>query len=666
VLTPHLTAPLPEDGRRVDDEHVLSSGAYNLGFVAVGPHAHAFLGWWWGKTRRRALVDHRRMMFTDQRWIDLVPGLFDHALLKEPGWNAAYWNLHAREITFAEGRWLAGGQPLVFFHYSGYDPNRPHLLSYHQADRPRILLSERPDLARLCREYADKLRAAGLEAVSATPYGWARLDCGVAFDRRMRRIYRDALLASEQGLGPMPPSPFEGDGGAFLEWLREPVAPPLRPRVPRYLDAVWRDRADLQAAFPDLAGVDAHRFLVWVNGDGAVQERIAQPLLPDADAEALAATARPAFASPPELLQGLNVAGYLDAELGLGEAARLVTAAVEAAGIPHSTLAYHDTSSRRGHPLVLRGGARAPFDVNLVCVGPDRTPGFAREARPTFFAGRRTAALWFWELEELPAPMQRGFDVVDEVWAVSDFVARTLRAAGRRPVHSVLLPVPPPRCAPGLTRPALGLPEDFLFLFAFDFFRVLERKNPLGLVEAFCRAFEPGAGPRLLLKSVNGDARLDELERLRAAIAGRPDILLWDGYLGAHDKNALLALCDAYVSLHRSEGFGLTLAEAMALGKPVVATGYSGNLDFMTAENSYLVDWRPGRVPPGCDPYPPGYRWAEPDLEHAAACLRRVAEHPTEAALKAQRGRQEILSTRTPERAGAAIRERLKAAREDR
>ena len=146
-----------------------------------------------------------------------------------------------------------------------------------------------------------------------------------------------------------------------------------------------------------------------------------------------------------------------------------------------------------------------------------------------------------------------------------------------------------------------------------------------------------------MLKSINGDARLSELERLRRAAAHRSDIVIRDGYVSADEKNALLAACDCYVSLHRAEGLGLTLAEAMALGKPVIATGYSGNRHFMTDENSFLVDYRLTNASGDCGPYPPGARWAEPDLNHAAQLMRTVYQHPSEAARRAERGRTDLL-----------------------
>ncbi len=281
VLTPHMLAPLPKDGRHVTDFHILAAGVYNLGFIAVGARAEPFITWWWEKTQREAYADPTRMMFTDQRWVDFAPSLFEHFILKDPSYNVAYWNLHERNLTWDGSRYLVNGQPLTFFHFSGFDGSRPHLLSKHQGDRPRILLSQHPVVAQICAEYLVSLEHAGVESVSVLPYGWRTLPSGVLFDRRMRLLYREALEAFEAGRRPEPPNPFDPGGEErFMAWLRQPVAPRLRPRISRYLYAIYEARPDLQHAFPNLAGKDADLFLDWVLEDGVVQHDIPVHLLP--------------------------------------------------------------------------------------------------------------------------------------------------------------------------------------------------------------------------------------------------------------------------------------------------------------------------------------------------------------------------------------------------
>ena len=203
--------------------------------------------------------------------------------------------------------------------------------------------------------------------------------------------------------------------------------------------------------------------------------------------------------------------------------------------------------------------------------------------------GRYTIASWAWETDLIPERWDVAFELVDELWVYSTYIAENLARAADVPIVVMPLPVEAPDPA-GATVP-FDVPEGFVFLFVFDFFSTLERKNPLGVVEAFTRAFAPGEGPTLVLKTINADYRVQERERLRHAIGERTDILLVDRVLEPDELAALFARADCYVSLHRSEGFGLTLAESMALGKPVIATGFSGNTDFMTP-----VELLPGRL----------------------------------------------------------------------
>ena len=229
------------------------------------------------------------------------------------------------------------------------------------------------------------------------------------------------------------------------------------------------------------------------------------------------------------------------------------------------------------------------------------------------------------------------------------------------PVVVVPLPVIAPD--PGAAAVPFELPDGFVFLFAFDFFSTLQRKNPLGLVEAFKRAFEPGEGPTLLLKTINAGFRPEARERLRYAIGDRDDIRIVDAMVEPAEMAALFRRADCYVSLHRAEGFGLTLAESMALGKPVIATGFSGNTDFMTPANAYLVDWRLTEVGPAAEHYPEEGTWAEPSLEHAAQLMREVYGDQAAAAERGARAAADVAAQLSPEAVGAIARG---AARADR
>ncbi|MFH1329843.1 MAG: glycosyltransferase, partial [Actinomycetota bacterium] len=627
VLTPHTVHPVPRDASTPAELFILRSGAHNLGFISVNREARLFLEWWWRRLERQCLVAPEKGIFVDQRWMDFAPSLFDCHLVKDVTVNVAYWNLGPREVTSSEDGYEVNGEPLTFFHFSGYDPRRPWLLSKHAGLSPRALLSEKPALRRLCDEYAGELFAAGYDEVSRYALDQGALPDGVVLDERARRVYREAVTpvdptARQEGV----PNPLTNPTG-LVAWLREPGDPGHPAWLSRYLWRLYRDRRDLKQAFPQVPGADEDRFLAWVRHHGRPGAGIPEVLLPPEGAETA-----PGFAPSP-VAEGVNVAGYLRGELGIGEAARQVAGAVEALGVPLATVTSAPMRSRQEHPFAERQpvpGVVNPYDVNIVCINALRTGRWAKETGPDFFSNRYTVGYWAWELEEFPNTWAAAFDVVDEIWMNSEFAATGVRRHTAKPVEVFPVPVRAPAPA-AVDRRALGLPDGFLFLFAFDYGSVFERKNPVGLVRAFKQAFRPGEGPVLVVKSINEGSYLTKREWLHYEAEGRPDIVLMEGYVSAGDKDALMAACDCYVSLHRSEGFGITMAEAMALGKPTIATGYSGNLEFMNPQNSYLVGWHEGRVPADCRPYREGAKWAEPDLEEAAALLRRVYESPEEA-----------------------------------
>ena len=356
---------------------------------------------------------------------------------------------------------------------------------------------------------------------------------------------------------------------------------------------------------------------------------------------------------------GVNLAGYLDATLGVGEAARHVQGALRAAGVAVAPLGL----SSRGVP---RDGRVATGDavhsVTVVCANPDGMTGARDELGPAAFEGRHVIGMWWWEVAALPQRWLRAFDLVDEVWVGSRFVADLLGAVSPVPVVHVPLAVPEPPVADGAGREELGLPDGFLFGFVFDYASVAARKNPLGLIDAFSRAFPTngnGDGPSLVLKTLGGERHPREHAEVVAAAAAHPRITVIDRHLPSAEKNALIRALDCYVSLHRSEGFGLTIAEAMLLGTPVIATDYGGTRDLLTAFNCLLVDHRPVAIGPGNEPYPAHGEWAQPDLDHAALLMRAVRADPAGARTRAARARADVLSRHAPAVAGRAMADRL-------
>jgi hypothetical protein len=365
-----------------------------------------------------------------------------------------------------------------------------------------------------------------------------------------------------------------------------------------------------------------------------------------------ALTARP-------LAVGANLLGYFDSTVGVGEAARQIAEALDAADVAVSRIMVPHANA----PLESRGaGATAPrvlHPATIACVNPEGMVG-AQSAAPNAFVDRRVIGLWWWEVMAFPGRWLYAFDTVDEVWVGSRFVADALAMVSPVPVVALPMPVAEPRPAQ-LSREALGLPDGFLFGFAFDYGSVVERKNPLGLISAFRRAFPPDqrSTERLVLKVLNAERHANAHHVVMKAAAEDSRIHVLDRRLPKAESDALIRELDCYVSLHRSEGFGLTLAEAMLLGTPVIATGYAGPTDFVTPFTGSLVDYRLIAIGAGHDPYPLDGEWADPDIEHAAALMRDVRSNPSRAEERAQRARAEVRRRHAPAVAGRIMADRL-------
>lgn len=352
-----------------------------------------------------------------------------------------------------------------------------------------------------------------------------------------------------------------------------------------------------------------------------------------------------AVAEPPAS-GGVNVIGYLQRQLGIGDVARRLVSILRHHDVPTSAIAFGASTSPT-FPSDFAISQRLAYDTTIAVVAADQLDMLRRTHPEAFAASQRMIGYCFWELETITQQMQVGLELIDEVWTGSRFIHDAFASLGSIRVHHVPIPVAEPQTSgrDRSTFPALAdVGDEPVFGVVFDHFSVMERKNPLGAIQAFVRAFAPGEGPRLVIKTLNGDLCSEQHEALLAAIGDRDDIVVWDEHLAHDDHMALISSFDALVSLHRSEGLGLHLAEAMWLGVPVVATRYSGNLDFMDDECALLVDHEMIPVRDGRGIYPSGAVWADPDIEVAAAALRRLADSESTRRQVGAAGRERMIA----------------------
>jgi glycosyltransferase involved in cell wall biosynthesis len=374
---------------------------------------------------------------------------------------------------------------------------------------------------------------------------------------------------------------------------------------------------------------------------------------------------------------GVDVIGDFAATTGLIEAGRRLVLAAASTGIDVEItdveLPLPKSPVRQVRQLdeIPRGRRH---DIELWCVNVNELRHIDESMlRPPGGRRRHVIAVWFWEAPSLPTWALGEIDRVDEIWVASRFVRNAFRAATDRPtviVPCVVDPVLPPRPE----RSDYGLPDDaLLFFFNFDAGSSDARKNPWGIIRAFASAFsdEERRGPvRLVFKTQNLDVQQDLRAELETRI-GHVNGIIIDGELPRDRMNGLLAAVDVYVSLHRAEGFGLGIAEAMCLGKPAIVTAYSGNIDFTTRANSCLVGYTLRRIdesdhrltPHGNLVYEPGLIWAEPRIDQAARWMRYLYDHPAERARIGEAGAATIRERFGPRTVAGVVANRLKQIR---
>lgn len=363
---------------------------------------------------------------------------------------------------------------------------------------------------------------------------------------------------------------------------------------------------------------------------------------------------------------GMNVVGFHQAELGVGESARCMVRAADAAGLAVAVvpLKLNCLNPQGDATLAARLQEANPHGVNVIHVDAPQSRDLDHHHGPAFRAGKYNIAYWAWELPEFPDAWLEHAQYFDEIWCPSDFVREAIAAKLPHAVHTMphAIGFARPSETTAAIRARFGLPADrFLFLFLYDLNSYSERKNPRAVLDAYRQAFPSAPNVGVVIKVHNRASNPDAWARLQAEVAEIPGAVLIAETLPRADIYALQAACDCFVSLHRSEGFGLAIAESMFLGKPVISTDWSASAEFVDETNGCPVRARLITLERNVGPYAKGQTWADPEVEHAAWWMRRLVAEPALREQLGARARATIEERYAPAVIGHRYRRRLEA-----
>lgn len=358
---------------------------------------------------------------------------------------------------------------------------------------------------------------------------------------------------------------------------------------------------------------------------------------------------------------GVNLIGNICAESGLGQSCRLVASALDKTGFPLSIYKYEQLGAegQGDHSWENRLSKELPYDVNLIHINPHELGLAFIQQDASVWNYRYNIGYWLWELEEFPDEWIPCFQCLDEIWAPSEFICNAIRKKTTLPV----------RCMPYYVdvhigtiydRKHFGIPEDkFLYLMMYDQSSCMERKNPIGVLNAFKMAFEKENENVGLVIKINNPTP-ESRKQIRSVLDGYTNVYLIEETLSRDEVNSLTKCVDVVVSLHRAEGFGLVLAEAMLLGTPTVATNWSSNTEFMNENVACMVDYELITIEKDMPPFKAGNRWADANLDQAAEYMKKLYEDKEYYEIIRKNAKEYAKEKLGMDQAAGRIRERLK------
>lgn len=639
ILTPHTVMPYP-DSYNPDDLAILRAGSYNLGFIAIRNTNNSLrmCRWWESKLFDLCKNNLPEGLFVDQKWMDLVPSMFDNVYIeKSKVYNVAYWNLHERTVYKENGIWLSNGDALVFFHFSGMPIHNTQEISKHQN---RYKLTDFPNMEDLFEEYRKQVLEHGYDVFRQVCnnyyYGYIPTSDIKIPDQIRYEYYKEILPEVE--------NPYLASMDNMSKLLENIYG--IHDGLSRFHKAIYNSRPDLQNYFRN--GLNdkktRHDFIQWVNHTAKGEYKSYTHMLG-------AGTIRPEEITSNN---GFHLIGYFDSVAGTAMVARSFCNVLNSTGIPYSdtvlkdaATAINDTQNNVYH---LYHTDKPMYKNMIYFINADSMHGI-KQYYPHFFEDTYNIGVWWWEFDDYFF-FDDAFSYVDEVVVMSDFVKSAVAKVKPERVRITKMTYP---FIPdwqlvadrkNIRRKYNLQEQEFAFFFNFDYMSSFERKNPIGVLNAFSQFARNRVDVKLVLKTVNCNTDSDNKKLIEDFVQQnslQDKIVFINDTLTRDEMITIINAMDCYISLHRSEGLGVGMMEAMYLGLPVIATAYGGNMDFMNDENAFLVPYSKVAVKNDFGPYKAGWMWAEPDIDIAKKYMEDVYNNHDLAKEKGLNGQKTII-----------------------
>lgn len=607
LLTPHMLKAY-NDEKQPSELDIMMAGTYNLGFLAIRNNNNTLnmVRWWQERLYQYGFSDIKNGMFTDQKWMDLTPSLYNKVcVFKDPGHNVAYWNMHERNVINENGEWFVNGEPLVFFHFSGLPLYDINVVSKHQN---RHNLNQFNHLKPLFNEYTEVVKSFAPAIFSKMSYYYNFVSgTSLKIDDFLRKDYKELFKIIEN-----PTSSCVENVNRISNYFFNKEA-----ILNRHSKLLYSAREDLQIAFPNIDSSEESKkgFINWYNHEyGTTQPNNLN-----------------------ELQFGINLIGYFDNVIGVAQVARNFCKKSLFSSLPISIdvvdSQVHHRISREEESFYAKYKCKeSKLKNNFIFINADVIEDYKKHF-PAKLAGKKNYGIWWWEFDDY-FPFISAFNIIDELIVFTDFIQIALEKVAPKNFKISKIPYPFIKdwdnpIDKNEIRNKYNINEkDFVFIFNFDFLSSYERKNPQAILRAFHLAFKDKVNDvKLLFKVNNSDLQNDDYKNFMQLINDLDIIeyvLIVNESLSRNEMISLMNSSDCYISLHRSEGLGLGMLEAMSLGLPVIATSFGGNLEFMNEENSCLVNFNKIEVKEDFGPYKKGWLWAEPDITHASSYMYKL------------------------------------------